>query len=301
MERPWPLFLVVATTAVALIAPGAPAASQSPPAAPAALATPPPLAVQLSRASIRQGDAIRLTVTTPAPGARLTVRFTGRTWPVYPAGQTTWRTVLGTEPTTPSGHQPVVVEAIAPSGARSVIGRDVTVARVSYPTRRITFQPKQNALLTPENVALERRLVQEALRVLSPDQLWEDPLALPIEGIAGSGYGVLSIYQGVVRGFHGGADFPAPAGTPVRSDADGIVRLAEPLPLSGNAVMIDHGLGVVSSYLHMSAIEVRPGQRVKRGDIVGRVGSTGLATGPHLHWGLTVNGMRVNPMPWTVR
>ncbi len=301
MERPRSLFLVVATTAVALIAPGAPAASQPPPAAPAAPATPPALEIQLSRTRIRQGDAIRLTVTTRAPGARLTVRFTGRTWPVYPAGQTTWRTVLGTEPTTPSGHQPVVVEAIAASGARSVIRRDVTVARVSYPTRRITFQPEQNALLTPENVALERRLVQEALRVLSPDQLWDDPLALPIEGIAGSGYGVLSIYQGVVRGFHGGVDFPAPAGTPVRSDADGIVRLAVPLPLSGNAVMIDHGLGVVSSYLHMSAIEVRPGQRVKRGDVVGRVGSTGLATGPHLHWGLTVNGVRVDPMPWTVR
>ncbi len=301
LNGPRPLVLAVATAAVVTVAPGALAAAPLPlaPAAPAAV--PPALTVQVSRLSIRQGDAIRLTIIIPAPGARLTVRFTGRTWPVYPAGQTTWRAVLGTEPTTPSGHQPIVVEAIATSGARSVVRRDVMVARVSYPTRRITFQPEQNALLTPENVALERRLVQEALRVLSPDQLWEDPLALPIEGVAGSGYGVLSIYQGVVRGFHGGVDFPADAGTPVRSAADGIVRLAEPLPLSGNAVMIDHGLGVVSSYLHMSAIEVRAGQRVQKGEVVGLVGSTGLATGPHLHWGLTINGVRVNPMPWTVR
>ncbi len=298
----WPRRLVVATAAVALIAPqtsGATPPTFAAPAAPAAI--PPALVVQVSRSSIHQGDAIRLTLMTPAPGARVTVRFIGRTWPVYPAGQTTWRTVLGTEPTTPSGRQPIVVEAVSTSGVRSVVRRDAAVIRVSFPTRRITFQPEQNALLTPENVAQERTLVQEALRVLSPDQLWEDPLALPIEGVAGSGYGVLSIYQGVVRGFHGGVDFPAPAGTPVRAAADGIVRLAEPLPLSGNAVMIDHGLGVVSSYLHMSAIEVRAGQRVKKGEVVGLVGSTGLATGPHLHWGLTINGVRVNPMPWTVQ
>jgi murein DD-endopeptidase MepM/ murein hydrolase activator NlpD len=227
------------------------------------------------------------------------VRFAGRTWPVYPAGGTAVRTILGTDPTTRPGRQPIAIEATSANGTRSSARRDITVARVAFPTRRIDFAPAQEALLTPDKVALERRLVREALRVLSSFQLWQDPFVLPIEGSSGSGYGVLSIYQGVVRGFHGGIDIPVPAGTPVRAAAAGIIRLAGPLPLSGNAVMIDHGLGVVTSYLHLSAIEVHVSQRVKRGDVVGRVGSTGLATGPHLHWGVSVNGVHVDPLPWT--
>jgi murein DD-endopeptidase MepM/ murein hydrolase activator NlpD len=122
---------------------------------------------------------------------------------------------------------------------------------------------------------------------------------MPVDGPVSSPYGVLSIHQGQVLGFHGGVDFASPAGTPVVAPADGIVRLAESLPLSGNAVLMDHGLGVVSSYLHLSEIAVRAGQRIIKGELVGRVGSTGLATGPHLHWGLRVNGVRVDPLPWT--
>jgi murein DD-endopeptidase MepM/ murein hydrolase activator NlpD len=84
----------------------------------------------------------------------------------------------------------------------------------------------------------------------------------------------------------------------VRAANHGVVRLAEGIPLSGNAVLIDHGLGVFTTYMHMSRIAVRRGQRVKKGDLVGAVGSTGVATGPHLHWGLRVNGLYVDPLRW---
>lgn len=267
--------------------------------APSAAVAGPALAVQLSRSTVRQGEAIRLSVQAAAPAAQVSVRFAGRTWPAYPAGRTAWRTILGTDPTTTPGRQTIAIEVVTAEGARRTVRRDVTVARVAYPTRRVTFDPETQVLLTPENATRERKRVQEALRLLATEQLWQDPLAVPIEGTVGSGYGVLSIYEGVVRGFHGGADFPAPAGTPVKAAGDGIARLAELLPLSGNAILIDHGLGVVSSYLHLSEIDVHAGQRVKKGDMIGRVGSTGLVTGPHLHWGLTVNGVRVDPMPWT--
>ncbi len=283
--------LCVAVAAAVLAAP----AAVAPPAAVAG----PALAVQLSRSTIHQGEALRLSVQAPAPAARVSVRFAGRPWPVYPAGRSAWRTILGTDPTTATGRRTIVVDLVTTDGVRRTARHDVTVVRVAYPSRRVTFDPKTLALLTPENAARERKRVQEALRVLSAEQLWQDPLTVPIEGTVGSGYGVLSIYQGVVRGFHGGDDFPVPAGTPVKAAGDGIVRLAELLPLSGNAILIDHGVGVVSSYLHLSEIDVHAGQRVQKGDMIGRVGSSGLATGPHLHWGLTVNGVRVDPMPWT--
>lgn len=263
----------------------------------------PAVVVQVSRSAMRQGEVARITVHTPSPVARLNVRFAGRSWPMYPVGPTVWKAILGTDPMTPPGRQVIAVEAVAVAteGARLVARREVTVVRVRFSTRRLTFDPERQALLTPEATARERARVQAALRVLHPEQLWDDPFARPLEGAIATGYGVLSIYQKRVRGFHGGVDIPAPEGTSVRTAGRGIVRLAESLPLSGNAVLIDHGLGVITSYLHLSAIDVHVDQRVKKGDVIGRVGSTGLATGPHLHWGLRVNGVRVDPLPWTTR
>src|SRR5207247_2873809 len=98
-----------------------------------------------------------------------------------------------------------------------------------------------------------------------------------------------------------GADIAAAEGEIVRAANSGIVRLAEPLPLSGDTVIVDHGMGILTFYMHMSAIDVTPGEIVQRGAVVGRVGSTGLATGPHLHWGVRVNGVYVDPLLWTRR
>lgn len=262
---------------------------------------PSPIRAHVAPAAVRQGRVAILTVSASVPVTRFVVRFAGRPWPLYRDGPTTWQTILGTDPTTPAGRHTVTIEAIAAGGAKVIMKRPVTVVRVAFAQRRITFDPDRNALLTKENVARERRLVGAALRVLHHERLWEGTFAFPVPGGVSSSYGVLSIYQGVVRGFHSGADFPVPEGTPVRAANHGTVRLAALLPLSGNAVMIDHGLGVVTSYLHLSALSVTTGQRVMKGGVVGAVGGTGLATGPHLHWGLRVNGVRVDPVPWTAR
>ncbi len=262
---------------------------------------PSPISAQIAPAAVRQGRVTIITVSASVPMTQFVVRFAGRSWPLYRDGPGTWRTILGTDPTTSAGRLNISIEAITAGGARVVLSRQVTVLRVTFPQRRVTFDPAHQALLTKENVERERRLVGAALRVLHGERLWEDPFDFPVPGGVSSPYGVLSIYQGVVRGFHGGADFPVPEGTPVRAANHGTVRLAAPLPLSGNAVMIDHGLRVVTSYLHLSSISVTAGQRVMRGDVIGAVGSTGLATGPHLHWGLSVNGVRVDPVPWTAQ
>ncbi|MGQ0572325.1 MAG: M23 family metallopeptidase [Armatimonadota bacterium] len=283
------LGLTLALAAISLTAP-----SRAAPARPV-------LQVRLTPSTLRQGEVAWLTVRAPRPMAQLRVRFAGRSWPVYPAGESTWRTVLGTDPTTPPGRQAVVIEAVTAAGTRLPARNAVTIVRVSFLKRQLTFDPEKSRLLTPEAVTRERTRVRAALSVLHPEQLWDGAFAIPLDGPISSPYGVLSIYQGQVRGFHSGTDIAAPEGAPVRTAADGIVRLAEMLPLSGNAVLVDHGLGVVTSYLHLSEVSVYAGQRIKTGDAIGRVGSTGLATGPHLHWGLRVNGVRVDPLPWTKR
>jgi murein DD-endopeptidase MepM/ murein hydrolase activator NlpD len=258
------------------------------------------LLLTVTPATIRQGGAAVVGVRTATRLTRVRVRFAGRSWPLYPA-ENGWQTIVGTDPTSRPGSHQVRVEATGPTGVILTARRPLTVTPGKFARRRITFDPRVAAVLTPEAAERERRAVQRALRVLHTTALWRGPLAIPVQSRVSSPYGVLSIYGGVVRGFHGGTDFAAPAGAPVRASAPGIVRLAEELPLSGNAVMVDHGLGVVTSYLHMSSIAVDVGQRVAAGSVVGQVGSTGLATGPHLHWGLRVNGVRVDPMLWIRR
>jgi murein DD-endopeptidase MepM/ murein hydrolase activator NlpD len=283
--------LVVAALCAAMLILGSAGPSRGQASAPA-------ITITVSRAAIRQGETYRLTVKASEDLKSAAVRFAGRMWPLYATGPRTWLTILGVDPTMPIGKQAVTVEALTSSDVTVRARREITVTKVAFPTRRVTFDPEIQKLVTPEAVARERHAVAEAQRVRHPNALWEGPLLVPVEGRISSPYGVLSIYQGRVSGFHGGTDIAADAGTPVKAAGRGIVRWAEAIPLSGNTVMIDHGWGVLTAYMHMQEIHVTAGQRVEKGDIVGLVGTTGLSTGPHLHWGLRVNGVKVDPMPW---
>jgi murein DD-endopeptidase MepM/ murein hydrolase activator NlpD len=254
--------------------------------------------IELSTTTLQQGRTAWVVVTSTDRLSRPPlVRFAGRTWPVYGGGGA-WRTLVAVDATAKPGRYVVAVDVVDAAERRASLARTVHVTTVAFPKRRLTFSPDRQALLTPEQAAYERRRVTTALRFLHPTQLWQGVFIRPVDANVSSPYGVLSIYQGVVRGFHGGTDFAAGEGTPVHAVAAGIVRLAEKLPLSGNAVLIDHGLGLVTSYLHLSEIATQAGLRIAQGDVVGKVGMTGLATGPHLHLGLRVNGVRVDPLPW---
>lgn len=253
--------------------------------------------VSIAPTSIAQGGTAEVTVTGLA-ASHARVRFAGRIWPLYESGGV-WRTLLGTDPLTVPGRRAVVVDTSGPSGTVEAARATLTVRRVAFPRRRITLARDRRELLDPKLAAEEGRKVAAALRALSPARMWQGTFRMPVRGAVSSPYGVVSVYQGQVRGFHRGIDLAAAAGTAVYAANDGIVRLAEYLPLSGYAVLIDHGMGIVTSYLHQSAILVRAGQRVRRGQVIGRVGSTGLSTGPHLHWGFRINGVHVDPMAWT--
>jgi murein DD-endopeptidase MepM/ murein hydrolase activator NlpD len=152
---------------------------------------------------------------------------------------------------------------------------------------------------SPEELARIRR-EQEKLRQVyaagSPERLWSGGFDLPVPGEVSGPFGVRRTFNGEPRSQHSGVDLRARTGDPVRVSSAGVVRLAEELFFSGNAVIVDHGAGVFTSYLHLSRIDVAVGQPVARGEIVGLIGATGRATGPHLHWGVKVNTVNVNPL-----
>ena len=118
----------------------------------------------------------------------------------------------------------------------------------------------------------------------------------PVPDEANSAFGTRSILNGEPRSPHGGADFISPTGTPIKAPNAGRVVLAEDLYYTGNTVVLDHGLTLFSLFAHLSESNVKVGDTVAAGDVVGKVGATGRVTGPHLHWTVRINGARIDPL-----
>jgi murein DD-endopeptidase MepM/ murein hydrolase activator NlpD len=135
----------------------------------------------------------------------------------------------------------------------------------------------------------------------TPAQLWQGAFIWPHEGRITSPFGISRDYGDGRSSAHGGVDISGEVGAPVIAAASGQVALAAELRVRGNAVILDHGLGVYSGYYHLSEILVQEGQQVAQGEIIGRLGNTGLSTGAHLHWEMSVGGVLVNPLEWTTR
>jgi murein DD-endopeptidase MepM/ murein hydrolase activator NlpD len=130
---------------------------------------------------------------------------------------------------------------------------------------------------------------------ITTDIVPDEPFTVPIPGVVGKNFGERRIFNGEPRAPHSGADLHAAAGTPVHATNRGRVVLAKTLFFTGNTVILDHGLGIYSLYAHLSRIDVKSGEMVKNGQVVGLVGATGRVTAPHLHWGMRVQGARVDP------
>ncbi len=159
-------------------------------------------------------------------------------------------------------------------------------------------------VVTPEGRELETRVMDEAYRsaTLTPIPAWSETFVQPTEGRFSSPFGLPRRFvAGGNISFHYGTDIAAPTGTPILASNSGRVLVADFFPIKGGLVVIDHGATVLSLYFHQSRIRVEVGQEVARGEIIGEVGSTGLSTGPHLHWEMRVNSIATDPMSWVDR
>lgn len=174
----------------------------------------------------------------------------------------------------------------------SIRQREYNVQSVKgVPARTVNPDPKDMARIQQEAAA-----VAQARAGSSPRDLFRNGFIWPVQGPVTGVYGSQRIFNGEPRSPHFGVDVAAPAGTPILAPADGFITLAEPdLFFSGGTMIIDHGLGVSTSYLHMSKLLVKKGDQVKQGQTIGLVGATGRATGPHLCWRLNWYQSRLDP------
>jgi murein DD-endopeptidase MepM/ murein hydrolase activator NlpD len=173
-----------------------------------------------------------------------------------------------------------------------------TVESKQYEEQRITIKDKRK--VNPEKRDLER-IGREKKKIDAALEHWSDrdrvvvDLQLPVEGVTSSPFGLRRFFNDQPRNPHSGLDIAAAEGTPIRAPAPGTVIETGDFFFNGNTVLIDHGQGLVTMYCHMSAIDVQPGTTVATGDIIGKVGMTGRVTGPHLHWGVSLNDARIDP------
>lgn len=186
---------------------------------------------------------------------------------------------------TPPGGQPLV-------HAVSVAPRDFRIERVDgVPQSTVTPEPA-----LAERIAREQAGVTRARERDDDRDDWVGGFIWPVTGRVSGVFGSQRIYNGTPRAFHSGLDVAAATGTPLRAPAGGIVTfVGHDLYLTGGTVLIDHGHGLSSNFLHLSRIDVEQGARVEQGQVFGAVGATGRATGPHMHWGMNWFGVRIDP------
>ena len=148
---------------------------------------------------------------------------------------------------------------------------------------------------TLERVNQEAKRLQALFQTFRNERLWRGAFICPVEGGLSSAFGLSRMMNGQRRSPHTGVDFETEEGTPVWACNRGVVVLSDQLFFSGKSVILDHGWGFYSMYFHLSEARVGEGDRVSRGAMVGRVGSTGRSTEPHLHWAIRIRGARVDP------
>ena len=159
----------------------------------------------------------------------------------------------------------------------------------------LTVSTTQQAQRSDENFDEDKVHTDRAKAVTADMPLWEDVFIKPVEGRISTGFGMIRYVNKTESGRHSGLDLAAAKGTPVKAANNGIIRLSMMLKVTGNTVIIDHGFNIYSSYAHLDKLLVKEGDQVKKGDIIGEVGSTGFSTGPHLHWTTTIGKVFINP------
>lgn len=207
--------------------------------------------------------------------------------------------LLGVDLEKAPGSYELKVTAQKAAGEKIVCNARIAVKAGKFATEKLRVG-KQFVEPSPEQIKRadeERQRLREIFDRVTPQRLWDGKFRVPLDGVtAGSNFGKRRILNGNPGSPHGGVDLRGTTGTPVHAAQRGRVVLAEGLFFSGNTVVLDHGLGIYTFYGHLSEIGVNVGDALEKDAVLGKVGATGRVTGPHLHWGLTVERARVNPL-----
>ena len=257
------------------------------------------LQVVVTPANPQLGDTLSVIIQVDGNGGETPkVSLQQKNYPAFPIGNGRFRALLPTTPLEKPGARLLQV-----AGDGQVQKLSVQVRDRNFPTQSIWLPPGKDS----EGTDAEFDRVDAFKALVTPEKFWDGKLLRPNSGEITTIYGVRRYYNGVFAQdyYHRGVDYAGAYGSPVVAPAAGRVSLvgreSQGFKIHGNVVGIDHGQGVASILMHLSRIDVKEGDVVKAGQVIGTLGSTGASTGPHLHWGLYVHGQSVDPVPWRLQ
>jgi hypothetical protein len=263
--------------------------------------TPAPAAgpvVRLSYRALQPGEPILVVLESDGTVRSAAVTFLERTADLRPGPQKKiLLAFLGIDVQTKPGSYVLTVKVHKAGGLVENIRKELLVIEKKFPSTKLTLDPDY---VTPPvsvqaRIKRESELVALAVSVVTPEWLGDGPFAVPNDAPSWSNFGQRRLNNNVLASLHTGLDLRVPYGQPIRAANAGRVVMASDLYMGGKTVIIDHGLGVFSSYGHMSELRVKRGETVKKGQTIGLCGSTGRSTGPHLHWSVRILDARVDP------
>jgi murein DD-endopeptidase MepM/ murein hydrolase activator NlpD len=254
------------------------------------------LQAELVKPAPRLGDTAAIRIQVDNPQIKPTVKIGSQNYPAFLIGSNVFRAFIPSTPLEKPGVRTVVVNA---DGKTQQI--PVNFTDRSFRIQRINLPPGKAGV---EATEYELKRVAALKATVSPIKYWNGAFLAPSKAPTSTPFGVKRYYNGKFANdyYHRGLDYAGATGSPVTAPAAGKVVMVgyvkEGFRVHGNAIGIDHGQGVISIFMHLSRIDVTEGMMVQPGDVIGAIGTTGASTGPHLHWGLYVNGVGVEPAQW---
>ncbi len=215
----------------------------------------------------------------------------------YDATSKTWYGIAGVSLETHPGIYALELKGTTSRGSEISFSKRISIRPAKYPNIAVTVakrftEPSAEQL---ERIRQDKTVKQDVFGHTDAEREWSGKFRPPVDAPVSDVFGTRRTYNGKVQSMHQGLDYAVPQGTPVSAVNAGTVLLASPLYFEGNCVVLDHGQGLLSLYLHLSEIKVKPGERVERGQEIGLSGGTGRATGPHLHLAVRWEGVYLNP------
>jgi murein DD-endopeptidase MepM/ murein hydrolase activator NlpD len=256
-----------------------------------------PPAITLTPVFVEAGSPELIRVAAPT-GASVTGEWQGHALQFFPGHAGSYQFALaGVDVEAPTGPSTLKI-TIRLHNTLSEITRTIAIHPAHYRTSTITVEPKFVEPGPEELKVIEadRKAKEKAFASSADKPLWSGNFLAPVPAQSTDSFGTRRTFNGKLASIHKGTDFRAHAGTPVHAGNSGTVVLAQPLYYEGNCVMIDHGLGLMSISMHLSRIDVKPGQHLQKGQLIGLSGATGRVTGPHLHWAIRWQGTMLDPV-----
>jgi murein DD-endopeptidase MepM/ murein hydrolase activator NlpD len=215
----------------------------------------------------------------------------------YDAAAKAWFGIAGVSLETRPGTYTLELKGTTSKSAEITFSKTIAIRAAKYPSIAVTVakrftEPSKEQL---ERIHQDKTVKQDVFQHTDPEREWSGKFRPPVDVPVSDVFGTRRTFNGKVQSMHQGLDFAAPTGTPVSAVNSGTVLLAGPLYFEGNCVVLDHGQGLLTLYLHLSEIKVKQGERIARGQEIGLSGGTGRATGPHLHLAVRWQGVYLNP------